>query len=297
MPKRARSSNETAASSARAYGTDEYWIGRYDRRSSAGANDDETDEWLLGAEQLGPLLKQSLPRDAACIDIGCGTSTLVFDLLRDTLRGDASRALAVDIAPAALEALAVEQRARVRRGETSARRASLLCADLTKPPTDEWLAACGGGLDVTFDKSTTDGMMCDPRRGAGRVRVMYEAIGAVLRPAAVVVVVSWRAPEDGLEWLVDAVLGGLRQREQAVEAKREDALGEGSVERSNWRLDIHSMMAAEDDVDGAEAAADEAAEPPHVYILTKRPKRALRRARAAAEAEESVTVRQHWHEH
>ena len=113
----------------RAYGTDAYWIERYSASAPADA-DDVTDEWLMGAAQLAPLLG-SLPANAAVIDLGCGTSTLIFDLLRDCLRGEQSRALGVDIALGAVERLREEQRARARLGEASALRAELHCADLT----------------------------------------------------------------------------------------------------------------------------------------------------------------------
>ena len=159
----------------RAYGSNTYWIERYAKRQ---ATDDETSEWLIAAAQLGPLLSEMLPRDAAVLDVGCGNSPLVFDLLRDSIHGENSRALAVDIAPVAIQDMTDEQRARIRRGEASARRVALLCADLTQPPAG-WLEENRSAYDASIDKSTTDGMLCDTRRGAQRVRALYGVVGAV----------------------------------------------------------------------------------------------------------------------
>jgi SAM-dependent methyltransferase len=278
----------------RAYGSNTYWIERYAKRQ---ATDDETSEWLIAAAQLGPLLSEMLPRDAAVLDVGCGNSPLVFDLLRDSIHGENSRALAVDIAPVAIQDMTDEQRARIRRGEASARRVALLCADLTQPPAG-WLEENRSAYDASIDKSTTDGMLCDTRRGAQRVRALYGVVGAVLRPAAKAVIVSWRAPEDGLAWLLDVVLGGLRSAETP------------HSEVFSWSLDIHSLC-----VDDEEASADahaNAPPPPHVYLLSRRPRRVSRRiaaarnvrvatAAAAAAADNTpdeqptLTVRQHWH--
>ena len=272
---------QSSSQRKRAYGTDEYWIERHARvvANEVGA-DDETTEWLLDASQLAPLLEDLLPRDAAIVDIGCGTSTLALDLLRDTIAGDDGRALAIDIAPAAIAALADERRARLRQGEASAKRAEFLCADLTRPSA-AWREASRGGFDASFDKSTTDGMLCDTRLGAQRVRELYRAVGGALRPRAMVVVISWRAPDDGLEFITDVVLAGL------VAARPEDP--------AFWSIDIHSI--------GTEGGGNTST--PHIYVLSKRPRRVLRRramGRASsnggggmAEQVASMTVRQHWH--
>mmetsp|Transcript_13162 Transcript_13162/g.33726 ORF Transcript_13162/g.33726 Transcript_13162/m.33726 type:complete len:284 (+) Transcript_13162:78-929(+) len=281
-------SRKSSTKRTRNYGSDEYWIDRYATNSP---DNDETNEWLLSAAQLGPLLSRSLPKNATVVDVGCGNSTLVFDLLRDTLVGDGCRAVGVDIAPGAIAALAQEQRERVRRGEKSARRAELLVADLTSPSSKRWIDACHGGLDACIDKSTTDGMLCDIKCGADRVRAMYEVIGRELKPKALVVVVSWRSPDDDLAWLLDVVLGGLR----AGSELGKDGAVDNDVPVSIWSLDIHSVASGDDHVSAS----------PHVYLLSKHPRRVLRRKSAARRgdaigqleaAEELMTVRQHFYD-
>ena len=239
-------------------GNDDYWVSRYARRSTSAA-DDETDEWLLSWDHLRPLLAPAVPVAASVLDLGCGTSTLALDMLRDHLITGGS-VTAVDLAPAAIDAQRAEQQRRTRRGQPSASRCTLVCADAAAPG-----ALTGCSFDAVLDKSTTDGLLCDTRNGASRVRRMYEAVGRTLRPSAVVAVVSWRDPQsdEGVAWLVDLVWGGLRQAQEATTA----TAGPGASERWRWSLDVHSPVLA----DGSSG--------PHVYLLRRRVLRASPRQR------------------
>ena len=245
-------------------GTDDYWVSRYARRStSAAAEDDETDEtdeWLLSWDHLRPLLAPAVPTTASVLDLGCGTSTLALDLLRDHLLSSGS-VTAVDLAPAAIDAQRAEQERRTRRGQPSAGTLTLMCADAAAPGA---LAGCS--FDAVLDKSTTDGLLCDTHHGAGRVRQMYEAVGRTLRPSACVAVVSWRDPQsdEGVAWLVDLVWGGLRQAQSEATAA---TAAPGPSERWRWSLDVHSPVLA----DGSTG--------PHVYLLRRRVLRASPRQR------------------
>ena len=155
---------------------------------------------------------------------GCGTSTLPLDLCHDL---EGSSVLAVDLAPAAIAAQQAAQEARVASGDQTARRVEFRCADAC---ASAW-ARAGIAVDVVVDKSTTDALLCDGRRGEDRVRDMYAAVGAVLRPAALVAVVSWRNPqEDGVDWLVRCVLSGLMR-----------AATGATTASTTWALDIHSV--------------------------------------------------------
>ena len=267
---------QRSAATQRAYGSDDYWIDRYHENASGA---DETDEWLLGATELSPLLAGILPRDSTILDIGCGISTLTLDLLRDTTR--VSRALGVDVAPGATRALEQERDNRIASGDVSARRAEFLCADLSCAPVD-W--ASSTAFDAVFDKSTTDGLLCDTKRGARRVGAVYEAVGRVLQPSARVVLISYKPPEDGLEWLVDVVLGGLRQGTAAEDGE------------SWWSLDVHSIGPREDEEASGADDGDAGTPAPTVYVLSKRPRRVLRRRRDPAAADdEELSVQRHWH--
>ena len=84
---------------------------------------------------------------------------------------------------------------------------------------------------------------------------------------------------DGLEWLVDLVLGGLKQG-QASAAEGKGGLKQGQASAAvleercfHWNLDVHSV------VRGGGAACG-----PHVYVLRRTPRRASKRARARAQA-------------
>lgn len=287
MPRR------NAADARRDYGTDEYWIDRYEaraRRASCLVDDvvDETDEWLLDWQQLRPLLAPQLAADAKVIDLGCGTSALALDMLRDHLTHAEARVLAIDLAPAAISAQRDEQRARMRE-EHSAARLELACGDAATPG-----ALTASMYDACIDKSTTDGLLCNTRTsGAERVRRMWQNVAKRLRPAALVAVVSWRDPErEGLEWLVDLVLGGL-QLGSAV-------CPDGAV----WTVDVHSIVRDSGCSGPTVGAGDESARGPHVYLLRRRPRRTSPRLRAAAtrpsreagDEQPLITLRQHVHE-
>ena len=151
---------------------------------------------------------------------------------------------------------------------------------------------------MCFDKSTTDGLLCDTRAGAQRVKAMYKAVGASLRPKASVLVCSYRQPEDGFEWLVDVVIGGLREGTACQATQFSDAAEQPPGVVDMWSIDIHSAMP-----DDSGAACDPDVSdppPPHVYLLRRWPRRVLRR-RAAGRisveevGEEVVSVKHHWH--
>eukprot|EP00965_Chrysotila_dentata_P224060 6193957-Pleurochrysis_carterae.AAC.3 len=194
------------------YGSQAYWQERY-----LHPPPDATSEWLFGWEQLAPLLLGRLPADASVIDVGCGTSTLVFDLAE----AYTGRVVGIDNAPSALECLREELRRRVaaasvnKRAKGACSRVELHTLDATQ------LSALGeGAFDCCVDKSTLDAMLCDERDGARLVAEMYAQIAQVLKPDATVLLVSWRQPEQGLEWLRELVLEPLVQATAEVDATR-----------------------------------------------------------------------------
>ena len=139
----------------RDYGEDAYWISRHDRKRKR--EEDVTDEWLLSWAALQQLLANSLVRCGdKVLDLGCGTSPLALDLLRDHL---ATRIMGIDIAPGAIEHQLQEQRSRIAKGEASASRASFAVVDVTRPGT-----LSNASYDACIDKSTTDGLLCDTKR-------------------------------------------------------------------------------------------------------------------------------------
>ena len=92
----------------------------------------------------------------------------------------------MDIAPGAVEQLRKTQALRLRRNEASASQVTLACFDACD--ASAW-PSLPGSFGVLIDKSTTDGLLCDTRRGAARVRSIYALAGRLLCPTAVVAVV------------------------------------------------------------------------------------------------------------
>jgi SAM-dependent methyltransferase len=280
----------SSSESTPAYGTDEYWQTRY---CADGHDEDQTNEWLLSWEQLSPLITSSLTGDAntALLDLGCGTSTLALDVVEALPE---ARVTAVDVAPAAVEA----QR-KAAKGINA--RVEFLCLDASERHV--WRAAMGSRrFDVVVDKSTTDGLLCDTRRGPKRVHQMYTNIGANLASRALVVVVSWRDPQDGLEWL-SSVIGGLQQQQQQQQqlpgVATEQDKDTPSMDAS-WSLDVHSIV---------RRAGKQSARGPHVYLVRRCPRRrslrlaaqrgsasATRTAAAASGEEDGLVMRLHVHE-
>jgi SAM-dependent methyltransferase len=282
---------------ARQYGSDQYWIERYER-SRRGENGDETDEWLLGWDQLQPLLCTSkLRKGSAVLDCGCGSSTLALDMVCDPASASyISHVVAVDIAPGAIHAQ-VEAAARLlSQGESAAKKVTFAVLDMSLPGSTTSCFSKVGGFDLVVDKSTTDGMLCDVKDGGRRVRTMYENVGAALCTTALVAVCSWKDPEsDGMDWLIDLVLGGLRSGYEEHRAGGDQA----STAVPVWALDVHTI------VNGAERG-------PHVYLLhvserrrsprqRKRPRMVFAREQEGGgeedvEADMELAMRHHLHE-
>ena len=270
------------ASDAPPYGTDDYWEKRYAGRGEQG---DCTDEWLLTWDVLEPLLRRDLTgATPSVLDVGCGKSTLAFDLCGFH---PGVKVVACDNSASAISTQTAAQMERVVTGEWSAERAEFCCFDATS-------AAFDRSFDVVIDKSTTDGLLCDTTHGAQRVQDIYANIGRTLKPSSTVAVVSWRDPsEDGVQVLIDLVYGPLKacaeEEEEAKEAEGEGGCASGVL----WALDVHSIVKP--------GADDEQATGPHVYVLRRRPCRRSRRRRRQPdgeedEIEEELVMRQHFHE-
>lgn len=274
-----------STSARRHYGSDSYWEERY---SGSRTEANCTDEWLLSWAQLDPLL--AVPKDAQVLDIGCGTSSLAYDMLRASSR--AARVVAIDNSASAIKRQKVEQKRRIAHGEASASRIDFICVDAC---LDTPTAASSKLFDVVIDKSTTDGLLCDTKRGADRVRQIYANVASSLNPSgAQIAVISWRDPSDGVEFLLDCVLGPLKQHRPQGQGAREEVEGSSGSDdaRVSWSLDVHSIV--RQNADGGEASSG-----PHVYLLRRRSLRRSKRRRESTDEEddeEDVVMRHHIHE-
>jgi alkylhydroperoxidase family enzyme len=257
-------------------------------------NDEQTDEWFLSWLHLAPCCAAHIAKDSACVDLGCGTSGLAFDLANHLTTGTV---LAIDGANGAIKHMQAEKIRRQKSGSQSIRqsanRATFVCEDVT---------LLTGSFSVSMDKGTTDAMLCDADNGAARCKAMYAAVASTfgLHASAVAVVISWRDPtNDGLDWLVDLVVGGLKEgsASESVAAYTEASTGLHVVAvvcAWSWQLDIHS---AESRMDGQTS--------PSVYVVRRTARRVSQRptaARAAAAVAwqqvetANLTVRQHLYE-
>ena len=257
--------------------------------------EEQTNEWFVSWLHLAPCCAAHISKDAACVDLGCGTSDLAFDMLANHLT--TGKVLAIDDANGAIMQMQAEKTRRQKRSYgsvgQSASRATFLCEDV---------ALLTGSFDVSMDKGTTDAMLCDATNGVARCKAMYVAVASTfgLRAFAVAVVVSWRDPsEDGLDWLVELVIGGLKEgsASESIAAYTDETTGLHVAAVGcawSWQLDIHS---ADLGTDGQSS--------PSVYVVRRSTRRVSQRptkARAAAaEAGQlvdttSLIVRQHVYE-
>jgi len=277
----------------RDYGSRQYWQQRY--AVARDVTEEQTDEWFISWLHLAPCCAAHISKDSACVDLGCGTSGLAFDMLANHLTS--GTVLAIDDANGAIMQMQAEKIERQKRGSKNARRsasrATFLCDDVT---------LLTGSFGVSMDKGTTDAMLCDATNGAARCKAMYAAVASAfgLRASAVAVVVSWRDPsDDGLDWLVELVVGGLKEgsASESIAAYTDETTGLYVVAVGcawSWQLDIHS---AESGTDGQSS--------PSVYVVRRSTRRMSQRPTAArAAAAEAglhvdtanLTVRQHVYE-
>jgi SAM-dependent methyltransferase len=148
-PKRSR--DGSSLEEADEYATQWYWEERY----QAGGLPNRTDEWLLPWRDLKPLLR-SVKRDAAILDIGCGTSELCFELAEAYPEG---RIVGMDNAPTAIETMKSQQR-QLTDAADAQKRVEFDVVDALKLHLKYGLEE-GGAFDVAIDKSTLDAIMCD----------------------------------------------------------------------------------------------------------------------------------------
>ncbi|KAL1508213.1 hypothetical protein AB1Y20_004330 [Prymnesium parvum] len=260
MPRRQGSSAR-----ADAYGSQRYWESRY----ASGSAPDRTDEWLFSWHELQPLFAP-LARDVAIVDIGCGTSDLCFHLAEAFPGG---RVVAVDNAPAAIETLRLEQR---RSCGAHAKRAELHVLDATELHT-VFAEPSDGVFDVAVDKSTLDAMLCDLKRGPSNVAKMYRSLSLVLRPTATIFIVSWRQPEDELDWLVDIALQSLIDGRPELKCR--------------YSVEIHTAMRVLEQVH-----TDESIPAPVVYEIQRKACRVMERpSKKRKELSNEICIRYRTH--
>lgn len=247
----------SAPAEAPAYGDVSFWEERHARGER---------EWYFGGDVLLPLLSSALPRDASIVDVGCGSSTLCFDLAAH-FKG---RVLATDAAPTAIAALRAAQ-ASAESGASSARRVELIVADAVS------LKLEAAAWDCCVDKGTLDALLSDKKAGAARVGAMYESAARWLRPECSVVIVSWRQPQDGLEWLTQLVLGALSSQGRAPEGRA-----------FRWSVAIHALDARR------QAELHFPAPAPLAYLIRRRVVRRSERKQRAAGGDSAYGNSEDW---
>ena len=288
-----RAPHQVPLQNHREYGSLQYWEQRYG--VAGDVKEEQTDEWFISWLHLAPCCAAHIAKDSACVDLGCGTSGLAFDMLANHLTS--GTVLAIDDANGAIVQMQAEKIQRQKSGSESTRqsasRATFLCEDVT---------LLTGSFSVSMDKGTTDAMLCDPENGAARCKAMYAAVASTfgLKASAVAVVISWRDPtNDGLDWLLELVVGGLKEgsASESIAAFTDQSTGlhVGAVGCAwSWQLDIHS---AESRLDGQTS--------PSVYVVRRSTRRVSQRPTAARAATAvarqqvemaNLTVRQHLYE-
>lgn len=129
------------------YATQSYWEERYVQlANNASSREDVGFEWFLSYDAMRPLLQAIIrKRDAAILDVGCGTSSLLADLRHN---GHTGRLVGIDYAASAIEA------SRRVIGDVEV---ELKCANVLDMDFEDQ------SFDVVVDKGTIDAIMCGDR--------------------------------------------------------------------------------------------------------------------------------------
>ena len=219
------------------YGSSVYWEQRY----AAG----RSWEWYYSCEDLLPLIEKSrIEKSAEMLEVGCGDSPLAWGLRK---AGFGGRMCCFDVSQAVISGLNVEK----DRTRAADKTLTFEVMDARKLDFDS------STFDVVFEKGTMDAMLCGSGSKADVVKVFQE-VGRVLRAPGWLVLVSHMSPhgEQGMSVLSEVVMEGLQS---------------GSSTAANWRVDIHSGRAPEEEGEGE---PDDAV--PSVYVVQKLPRKQTR---------------------
>ena len=149
---------------APAYGEQKYWNDRYE-------NDSEQFEWFLPWSQIRPNLDINFKPNSNALVVGCGSSSMSYDLLQDVIS-----VVSIDFSDVIINKMKEKYQS---------------CPGL------EWkIADClslpfqANTFNYIFDKATIDTMRCD-EKGSKSVNTALKEIHRVLKPGGIFVVITY----------------------------------------------------------------------------------------------------------
>ncbi|KAK2953541.1 putative kinase domain protein [Blattamonas nauphoetae] len=158
------------------YGTAEYWEERY-------SNDSSPYDWYQTLVALQPTIEEHIPKDAAILYIGSGTSTLAEEMVQIGYQN----IKCIDRSTAAVSALSERtasiSQIKVEEGDIFT---------FTEQPADQF--------DAIIDKALLDTAFCGPD-SYDHVDQMLKGISHVLKPGGVFIEVTFGGVQDRMEYL------------------------------------------------------------------------------------------------
>lgn len=158
-----------------AYGTLDYWNGRY-------SNDGESFDWYQRWAEIKPIVVEFVRPGNTILNLGCGSSRLGEEMLEDGFTGTMN----IDFSPVVIDAM--------RRKYTG--------KDIVYNVGNALeLEFTGETFDLIIDKATLDTVLCSENCTLN-VGKMLKEVHRVLKPSGVYICFSHAAPDKRLHYMV-----------------------------------------------------------------------------------------------
>lgn len=157
------------------FGLKEYWDNRY-------KIDKKPYDWYFEWSRISPLLKKYIKDKSDVLVIGCGNSTMSYDLISDGFKN----VISIDISAVVIKQMQ----------QTYKKQRKLKWQVMDASALDFF----DNSFDIVFDKGTIDAIICHPN-GAEKVSQTLKEVFRVLKTNGKFVVITFESPAKRLKTL------------------------------------------------------------------------------------------------